>query len=162
MSELPPLQESYNEEEEEDNHEELIRNLVEANKSLILDSKIEYVLERYYAEANDYIRDIIGFNPTIFRSYANKAWLNSIPYPYTSTSAFGRRNELLSFLTLNPSLCSCRPDLCRQRLVNVFGLKLPRMTSIKVDEGEPHPHTIAGIVSMNYSQEDLDEAANLE
>ena len=161
MSDLPPLQQTSFEVEEDVVHEERINALAEANDALVLDNRFEYAVERY-EDGDDYARDIIDFTPTIFRNFANRAWLDSVPFPYTTTSVYDRRAEIIGFLSQHPRLRSCRPDLLRQRIVNHFRLMVPRMNSLQVDEDEIHPHTIRGIVSMNYTQEDLDEAVNRE
>ena len=139
-------------------HQEEVQTLVNIIRANQFDSKLEFVHERNPDLARSLAQDTRDFNFSVFRKYATKQWLDSIPYPYTAKTVYDRRGELFKFLYYNPDLGSCDPVLCRQRLVNRLTLQIHRFDSVPITEVQAPPRSIEEFVSLNVDPDLIDKA----
>lgn len=118
--------------------------------------------EKYYKEDALLFKDSRNMTADVFKKFAVKEFLETLPFPFSNDNVHDRREELYAFLVKYPNLRSCNPDLLRQRIVNIFGIKVPRMNSLHVDEVDFSPNTIEGLIRMNIAEDIIDAALNLE
>ena len=147
---------------EEEDETTLVTKVNLVAKTLVSDSHLEMAKEKYYKEDALLFKDSRNMTNDTFKKIAVKEFLETIPFPFSSESVHDRREELYAFLVKYPNLRTCNPDLLRQRIVNIFGIKVPRMNSLQVDEDDFSPNTISGLIRMNISEDIIDEALNLE
>jgi hypothetical protein len=89
-----------------------------------IDGPIEYILETNPQMMRSYLTDFMGYSKQKLRDSVNAKQLDSIPFPYKTTTKLERIKELYQFLEENPELRTTNPNILRQRIANHFLLQL--------------------------------------